>query len=223
MQKWKIELHCHTAASKDSLVRVKKLIEVARNRGLDRLAITDHNTIEGALYAKTIDPELIIIGEEILTTKGELLAFFVQEEIPKGLKPLEAINLLKNQNAFISVSHPYDRLRHGWELEDLREITPFIDAIEIFNARSFTSSINEKAQIYATENYLLGTVGSDAHTLKEVGKATQLVSPFTDRDTFKQALMSSEPIEAYSSPSIRFSSTYAKLMKKIFGKENFPI
>lgn len=223
MQKWKIELHCHTAASKDSLVKVKKLINVARNRGIQRLAITDHNTIQGALYAKTIDPELIIIGEEILTTKGELLAFFVKEEIPKGLNPLEAISALRDQNAFISVSHPFDRLRHGWELEDLREITPLIDAIEIFNARSFTTSINDKAKEYARENNLLGTVGSDAHLLVEVGTATQLVKPFSDRDTFKQSLLSSEPIEEYSSPTVRFGSTYAKLVKKIFGKRNNPI
>ena len=223
MQKWKIELHCHSAASKDSLVKVRKLIDVARNRGIDRLAITDHNTIEGALVAKKIDPELIIIGEEILTTKGELLAFFIQEAIPKGLEPLEAIKILREQNAFISVSHPYDRLRHGWELEDLKEITPHIDAIEIFNARSFTSSINENAKKYAKEHNLLGTVGSDSHTLKEIGTATQLVSMFSDRDTFKQAMKTSERIEAYSSPSVRISSTYAKLMKKFFGKDNFPI
>ena len=223
MQKWKIELHCHTAASPDSFVKVKDLIKIARKRGLDRLVITDHNTIAGALYAKTLDPELIIVGEEILTTRGELLAFFVKEEIPKGLKPLEAIKHLRDQNAFISVSHPFDRLRHGWELVDLIEITPLVDAIEIFNARSFISTINEEAKEYARANNLKGTIGSDAHTLVEVGRATQLVPPFTDSESMKQSFLEPEYLKKSSSPLIRISSTSAKIAKKLFGKDKFSI
>jgi len=223
MQTWKVELHCHTAASGDSLVKVRDLIQTARSRGVDRLAITDHNTIRGAMAAKTIDPELIIIGEEILTTRGELLAFFIQEEIPKGLTPSEAIERLRKQNAFISVSHPFDHMRHGWALADLQEITPYIDAIEIFNARSLSPSINQAAKDYAKENKLLGTVGSDAHLLMEVGKATQLLPFFSDSETLKTALSSSKSIENYSSPFIRFGSTYAKIVKKIFGKDKFSL
>jgi predicted metal-dependent phosphoesterase TrpH len=223
MQKWKIELHCHTAASNDSLVKVKDLIKTARKRGLDRLAITDHNTIKGALYAKTLDPVLIIVGEEILTTKGELLAFFVQEEIPRGLTPHEAVKRLRDQDAFISVSHPFDRFRHGWQLEDLKEITPQVDAIEIFNARSFVKSINDDAKRYALINNLRGTVGSDAHLLLEVGRATQLVDPFTDAQSMKLSILNSEYLEKYTSPWVRLGSTYAKIFQRLFGKERFPI
>jgi predicted metal-dependent phosphoesterase TrpH len=223
MQKWKVELHCHTAASGDSLVKVRDLIRVAKKRGLDRLAITDHNTIKGALAAKAIDPELIIVGEEILTTKGELLAFFVQEEIPRGLTPTEALKRLREQNAFISVSHPFDQYRHGWALSDLQEITPYIDAVEIFNARSFTPSINQAAKDFARENKLLGTVGSDAHLLIEVGKATQLVPIFSDAETLRISFTNSETIENYSSPFIRFGSTYAKIVKSVFGNDKFSL
>ncbi len=223
MQKWKTELHCHSAASPDCLVSVKDLINVAKSRGLHRLAITDHNTIRGALYARSLDPELIIVGEEILTTKGELLAFFVKEEIPRGLTPLEAIKRLREQNAFISVSHPYDRLRHGWELEDLKEITPLVDAIEIFNARSFTTAINDQAKEYARENNLRGTVGSDAHSLVEVGQSYQLLSPFSDAETMRQSFLNPEYVKNYSSPLIRITSTYAKIIKRIMGKDKFPL
>ena len=223
MQKLNIELHCHTAASSDSLVKVKDLIRTARDRGIDRLAITDHNTIKGAVMAKSIDPELIIIGEEILTTKGELLAFFVKEEIPRGLSPEEAIQRLKEQKAFISVSHPFDRLRHGWETKDLEEITPHIDAIEVFNARSFSPEVNLAAKDYAKQHNLLGTVGSDAHTLHEVGMATQIVSFFDDAESLRTSLSHTTPIEKYSSPIVRLASTYAKLLKLIFGKDRFSI
>lgn len=223
MQKWKIELHCHTAASPDSLVKVKDLIRIARKRGLDKLAITDHNTIRGALYAKTLDPELIIVGEEVLTSKGELLAFFVKEEIPRGIKPMEAIKRLRAQNAFISVSHPFDRLRHGWKMEDLIEITPLVDAIEIFNARSFVKTLNDEAKEYAQVNNLRGTIGSDAHTLVEVGRAIQLVPPFTDAESMKQSFLEPEYLKKSSSPMIRISSTSAKIAKKIFGQDKFSI
>ncbi len=223
MQKWKIELHCHTAASPDSLVKVKDLIKVARKRGLQRLAITDHNTIRGAQYAKSLDPELIIIGEEILTSRGELLAFFVEKEIPRGLTPVESIKRLRDQNAFISVSHPFDRLRHGWELEDLIEITPLVDAIEIFNARSFIKTINDQARDYARKNNLRGTVGSDAHSLFEVGRSTQLVMPFTDAEMMRKSFLDPEYVKKSSSPLIRITSTYAKILKRIFGKNRFPI
>ncbi|KAA0272124.1 MAG: PHP domain-containing protein, partial [Chloroflexi bacterium] len=86
-----IEFHSHTFASKDSLTRPEDLIRAARRRGLDRVVITDHNSVAGARAAQALDPELVIVGEEIMTTRGEILAAFVTEEIPAGLTPLETI------------------------------------------------------------------------------------------------------------------------------------
>ena len=68
-----LEFHCHTYASKNSLTRPADLIKTARRKGLNRLVITDHNSITGALEAREIDPELVIVGEEIMTTSGEIL------------------------------------------------------------------------------------------------------------------------------------------------------
>lgn len=215
MNSLKVELHCHSEYSKDSLNKLQDLIRVAHERGIQKLAITDHNNIVGALRAKELDPELIIVGEEILTTKGELLVFFLNEEIPKGLKPMDAIDRLKKQGAFISVSHPYDRLRHGWQLNDLEMITPYIDAVEVFNARCFSKDLNENAKIYAQQHQLLGTVGSDAHTLMEVGKATLSVPFFNDADSFRISLVQAEQMVDYSSPLVRLGSRYARWMKQI--------
>jgi predicted metal-dependent phosphoesterase TrpH len=127
-----VEFHCHTMASKDSLTKPKDLIATARRRGIDRLIITDHNTTAGAMIAKDLDPELVIVGEEIMTTKGEILAAYVAEEIPAGLSPQEVLKHLRDQGAFISVSHPFDSMRAGgWKESDLLEILPFVDAIEV--------------------------------------------------------------------------------------------
>ncbi len=132
---FRVEFHCHTIFSKDSLTRPRDLVETCRRKGIDRVIITDHNSIAGAQAAQVLDPELVIVGEEIMTTRGEILAAFVQDEIPAGLSPQETIHRLKEQGAFISVSHPFDKLRSGgWKEDDLLEILPLVDAIEVFNS-----------------------------------------------------------------------------------------
>ena len=139
-------------ASKDSLTRPVDLVSAARRKRIDRVVVTDHNSIAGAREAQAIDPELIIVGEEIMTTKGEILAAFVQEEIPAGLSPLETIARLKEQGAFISVSHPFDELRAGgWKEHDLLEILPLVDAIEVYNSRCMLPRFNRRAQEFARE------------------------------------------------------------------------
>ena len=97
------ELHCHTVYSMDSSNRVDVLIRAARERGIQRLAITDHNTIEGAQRAKELAPDLVVVGEEVLTERGELIAYYVKEEVSKGLSVNETLRRLKAQGAFISI------------------------------------------------------------------------------------------------------------------------
>ncbi len=118
----------------DSLTTPQAIIAAARRSGLGRLVITDHNSIQGARIARRLAPDLVIVGEEIMTQSGELLAAFVEEEIPEGLPVKDAIQRLRQQGAFISVSHPFDRARSGFALPDLDEIAPLVDAIEVYNA-----------------------------------------------------------------------------------------
>lgn len=216
---WRVEFHCHSRYSPDSLSSARGLIDAARERGVDRLVITDHNTIRGALAAKALDPERIIVGEEILTQRGELLAAFVSEEVPAMLDPQEAIQRLRQQGAFISVSHPFDRARSGWEIQDLAAIAPQVDAIEVFNARCLHPSLNEQAAAFAQEHRLAGTVGSDAHTLAELGGATLWLPPFANADELRQAIRSGQA-EARLSPFwVHLSSTYARFYKMVFRNE----
>ncbi len=212
----RVEFHCHTIYSKDSLATPQQVVETCRRIGIDRVVITDHNHIEGALAAQSLDPERVIIGEEIMTTQGELLAAFVQEEIPAGLGPMETIERLRAQGAFISVSHPFDALRSGhWEPEDLLAIVPHIDAIETFNARCMQSSFNSIAQTFAQEHEMLGTAGSDAHALFEYGKATMLLPEFDDATSLKVALEQVEYDATLSSFWVHFSSRYAVMRKDL--------
>ena len=216
-QMWvKTELHCHTVYSHDSSNRLSRLIQFAHEIGIQRLAITDHNTISGALKAKEMDPDLIIIGEEIRTTKGELIAYFVDDQIPSGLSPMDAIERLKKQNALISVPHPFDRLRSGWMRTDLLEILPFVDAIEIFNSRCYTPSVNAAAQVFASEKNLSVTVGSDAHSLLEMGSATLLLPEFNSADELRRVLRQGIPSTRSLTTAEHFFSSASIFFSKIF-------
>jgi len=190
-------------------------VQAAQRAGLDRVIITDHNSIGGALEAQRIAPGLVIVGEEIMTTHGELLAAFVREEIPSGLEPLEAIRRLRAQGAFISVSHPFDQVRGGhWELADLLEITPLVDAIETFNSRCMDMRPNQAALEFARQHNLAGTVGSDAHTTRELGRASLRLDEFLDADGLRRVIRSGKEKVGLSSPLIHLTSRYAVLIKK---------
>jgi len=211
-----VETHCHTYYSKDCLMNPRRLIEVCRKRGIDRLCITDHNTCEGAFEMASLAPDLIIPGVEIMTTQGELLVLFVEHEVPHGLNPMDTIERFRAQGAVISVSHPFDYHRSGsWSESDLRLIAPYVDAIEIFNSRSINVWMNKHASLFARELGLLATVGSDAHTYSEVGKSTIYMKAYEDPDEFVANLNSAFLNTKRSNPLVHLASRWAVLARKI--------
>lgn len=194
----------------------ERLLESARAKGIQRLAITDHSEIEGAREAQALDPDLVIVGEEVNTTQGELLAYFVTEWIPPGLEPMEAIHRLKEQDAVISVAHPLDPFRGGaWREPALLEILPYVDALEIFNARTVGKDANGRARDLANEVGLPGTAGSDAHAYLELGTAGLRLPDFEDADGMRAALKQAEVVGKLSSPLVHFFSRYATFRKRL--------
>jgi predicted metal-dependent phosphoesterase TrpH len=215
-QIWKVDFHCHTMFSKDSLTIPERLIRDIGSRNLSRLVITDHNTIAGALAAHNLDPERIVIGEEIMTTKGEILAAYVTEEIPSGLSPRETIQRLRDQGAFISVSHPFDSWRNGaWKLEDLLEITLLVDAIEVFNARCAKTADNQQAADFAQQHNLPGTAGSDAHSAYELGRARLELPPFDGPEELRKVIPQGKIVGRLSPFWVHYFSMYARMRKML--------
>lgn len=216
MKNVRVEFHCHTISSKDSLTRPADLVAACRRKGIDRVVVTDHNTIAGARAAQVLDPERVIVGEEILTTRGELLAAFVREEIPRGLTPEETIRRLRDQDAFISVSHPFDEWRNGhWREEHLLEILPLVDAIEVYNSRCMLPRYNVKARQFAQEHNVAGTVGSDAHAAFELGRSLLVLEPFQDAEGLRNVIRTGTQRVKWSPPWVHFSSRFAVTYKKV--------
>jgi len=211
-----VEFHCHTIYSKDSLTSPQTLVDVCRRKGIDRVIVTDHNTIAGARAAQVLDPERVIVGEEIMTTRGEILAAYVTGEIPPMLSPLETIQRLRAQGAFISVSHPFDEWRSGgWKEEDLLEIILLVDAIEIYNSRCMLPEFNHRAREFARKHNLAGTVGSDAHVAFELGRSLNLLEPFQGPDEMRKVIRRAEYLMRWSPPWVHLTSRYAVIRKKI--------
>lgn len=212
----RVDFHTHTISSPDSLTTPERIADILRRGRLNRIVVTDHDTIAGARAAYALDPEHVIVGEEIMTARGEILAAYVTEEIPPGLSPQETIRRLRDQGAFISVSHPFDRLRGGaWRLDDLLEIVPLVDAIETFNARCMFAADNVRAGEFAQEHHLPGTAGSDGHAAFEIGRAFLELPQFRGPDELRKVIGQGQVQGKLSSPLVHFASRYASLRKKV--------
>ena len=214
---WKVDLHSHTIYSKDCLTRTSALIDHARQVGLTKIAVTEHNRLDGALRAKELAPDLVIVGEEIKTTHGEIIAYFLPEEVPRGLSPQETIDRLRAQGAVISIPHPLDSLRSSaMGLENVLKIIDQVDALEVLNARCVKGKDNEAAAELAKKYGKLATAGSDAHILFEVGHCYLEMPAFEDNaQSFLQALQSAQPAGQISPFWPHLMSTYAKIRKRI--------
>jgi hypothetical protein len=215
---WTVELHSHTEFSRDCRTTLPAMIAACQRKGIDKIAITDHNTAAGALRLKQMAPDLVIVGEEIMTTEGELLAYFVTETVPAMLTPAETIKRLREQGAVISVAHPYDRFRKGaWEERHLLQIVDQVDALEVFNARCVVAEDNVKALAFAQRHDKLGTVGSDAHIPYELGHAVLRMSPFRTPAEFLAALRTAMFVTAPSPIWVHGMSSWAKWQRKYLG------
>ena len=210
----KVDFHVHSIASPDSLSRGEALFRRAKELGLGKLVLTDHNTISCALELQKAHPEEVIVGEEILTTRGEILALFVREELPGGIEPLAAFRRLKEQGAFISLSHPYAMARHGWTEAEMEEYLPYLDAIEIGNARN-RPEMNRAAVRFAAEHALYGTVGSDAHGLPELGAMGLELPDFHTAEELRRSIRSAKSFGKESPFHVRFYSRGAAIWKAL--------
>jgi predicted metal-dependent phosphoesterase TrpH len=173
----KFDMHIHTRFSKDSSSRPRDILKVAEKLGLNGLAITDHNTIEGALRTRDLAKDLhIIIGEEIMTRQGEVLAYNITEHIPPGQDIEVTIGQIRAQGGIVAVSHPLDFLRGEAvrDFETLKRISSSLDFLEI-NGRSFHRFNRKVTELSRSWNLpLLG--GSDAHMLSEIGNTFTVFS-----------------------------------------------
>jgi len=210
----------HTHFSPDSEVTPERLVARCIEVGLDCVAVTDHNTIEGALAVRAIAPFTVIIAEEVGSSEGEITGLFLTESIPRGLSPLETVRRIKEQGGLVSLPHPFDRFRQEVISRDaLEQVVPYADIVEAFNSRNNLGADDRRAEELAREHGLLTSGVSDAHTTMELGRTYVEMPEFDGTpEDFKRALAQGRIVGRRMSPLIHVATTFTKLKKRVLRK-----
>ncbi|MBN1915719.1 PHP domain-containing protein [Candidatus Dojkabacteria bacterium] len=185
----KVDLHVHTNFSLDSSVSFGQIGDVFDKGVLDRIAITDHNRMDGALKLKEIYGDKIIVGEEISSSAGHIIGLFMKEPIEKGLTIQETVRRIKKQGALVYLPHVYDEWRHGLGEKRSLEIMKDVDIIENFNSRG-TRRSNMKSEAFAERFDKAKATSSDAHRKTNLGRAYSDIPDFSDAKTLLESLKS---------------------------------
>jgi predicted metal-dependent phosphoesterase TrpH len=195
----------------------EKLVSRCMETGLDCIAITDHNTIEGVLEVQRLASFRVIVGEEIKSQGGEIIGLFLQEAIPRGLPSLETVQRIKEQGGLVSVPHPFDHFRRSViDRQALQEILPYVDIVEAFNARNTLQGDNRKALELALEHGILTSAVSDSHTPVEVGRTYVEVSDFDGTPAgLREVLARGNLVRRQITPLIHFLTTFTKVRKRM--------
>lgn len=221
-----VDLHCHTSASFDSLASPASVVAAAARRGLTHLAITDHDTIDGALEARAAAPPglTVLIGEEIRTRDGDLIGVFLASAIPPGLSAPETIAAIRQQGGLVGIPHPFDRFRgsvaKGEGLRTIEALAGSVDWVESWNARLMFGGGNARAADLALAAGVPGVAVSDAHTTVEVGVASTIVQGEISTPAGLRAALVAGPILAIGRASfyVRLVTPAAKLVQRARGR-----
>ncbi len=163
------DLHVHTNYSKDGESSIEEILRRAEEAGLDAIAITDHDAVDGAKMALQIPSRVLVIpGIEVSTKQGHLIVLGVTEIIPAGLDVIDTINIARRMGALLILPHPYHIWRHGVARRKKSGMAA-VDAVESFNSRYIVGSANSKAARIAKRLGKPCVGGSDAHNAKFVG------------------------------------------------------
>ena len=185
-------------------------------RDLGAMAVTDHNTIAGALAVRQVAPFRVIIGSEISTERGEVIGLFLRDEIAAGLSLQDTVRRIHDQGGLVYIPHPLDRVRHSaLGLDALMEIINEIDLIEAINARVTFSLDNQQAAALAARHDIPVGGGSDAHQVSEIGRAGVEMPPFDTADEFIAAVRQGRAFGGISSPLVHLGSSKARLAKRL--------
>jgi len=208
----KADLHVHSHNSKDSILHPRRIIKEALRKGLNCIAVTDHNTVRGGLEllreAKDFTDFIAIPGVELKTDVGDVILLFVEEEV-KIRSFNEVLDYAKSIDALTILAHPYRK--HVLVEEAARKV----HAIEVLNARTDRSA-NLKARALALRLNKPMTAGSDAHVAFEIGKAATIINGSIIEDVRRAiAKGATRIVGSESSPIVHAFSFASRIARSI--------
>ena len=216
----RIDLHVHTRHSHDSAAPVASVLQRCRDSGLGLVAVTDHDNIRGGLEAREKAAGFpVIVGEEIKSSRGDILGLFLEEPVPARLSPLETVKRVKDQGGLVGIPHPFDRIRPtAMGANALLEILPWVDFLEGYNAHTFLSRDNARGVEFAADHSLPVVACSDSHSALELGR-TYTEVPAADLEATPEGLMRAISagvcVGRRPNPLLIMAPVYAKLRKLV--------
>lgn len=165
----KLDLHTHSVASPDGGISEAQYMKVLDRGLLDCIAITDHNRIDFAQHMHNTHGKAIIVGEEIMSSLGEVVGLFLQEKVLPGLSPKDTMQAIRDQGGLVYIPHPLETVRKGLSLQTLEELADLIDIVEICNGRAFFQNRSKQAVVWTHLNHKTAAVSSDAHGYHGLG------------------------------------------------------
>jgi dephospho-CoA kinase len=214
----RLDLHMHTRGSWDCLSDPEAVLAQARARGVERIAITDHNEVDVALEMAARHPDHVIPGEEVKTAEGiDVIGLYLHERIPKGTPAEETCRWIRAQGGIPYLPHPYARGKGGGgRYADV--LAPLCDVVEVFNARLHPGRLNDPAPDLALRHGALRGAGSDAHTVGEVAGAWVEVPCHPNTPEALRTALARGRVHGATSPNwVHLASTWAKMRKKLPG------
>jgi predicted metal-dependent phosphoesterase TrpH len=207
------DLHIHTSCSKDGESSVAQVLATAAAVGIDVIAITDHDTMNGYQIAREITSEVLVIpGVEVSTKDGHLIALGVTTAPEPGMPVLDTITKVHQAGGVTILPHPFHRYRHGAALKCF-EAFGAADAIEVYNSRYVIPHANQRAMRLARKMGKPAVAGSDAHNARFIGYGRTLIDAEKDigsilnaiRDGKTQPAGRKTPVRIYTKQSLRNS------------------
>ncbi len=183
----RVDLHLHSHYSHDGRSSLQQLIDRAGECGLDRIALTDHNVVEGAQELARIAPQLAIVGEEAKTLEGEVIGLFITHRLPPYRRPEEVMDLIHDMGGLVYVPHPLDPHRSHFRAERMVDLADRIDIIETYNPWCDAAANHAAAQL-AEELGKVTAAGSDAHSADELGRSWMEMETYSGPQDFLDKL-----------------------------------
>jgi predicted metal-dependent phosphoesterase TrpH len=182
----KVDIHVHTTYSRDSVITPKDLVFYAKKRGLDAIAVTDHNQIEGAKRIAAETDFLIIPGTEVSSRDGHIVGLNVTSIIPRDLGTSETVDRIHEAGGVAIACHPYALFKGSIG----HHISAKFDAVETINASSFPfRSASRKAEKLAKHFGLPRVAGTDAHYGPVIGCAYTIVDSELNLNLILEAIV----------------------------------
>lgn len=229
MDSIKTLLHVHTDFSFDSNISLTALTDFVERHHFGCVAVTDHDTVEGALRLRDTTNVRVIVGEEISTRDGHLIGLFLERHVPPGLSVGDTAMAIREQGGLVFIPHPFVRVMGCGLMEAVWGIADLVDAVEVCNAQNLSARADRRAVHFANEIGAAHFVGADSHSVASIAPCFQIMPSFVGRDDFVDALHRAElvrgrhPLSYFAGAAYRIARYFVGLpLSTEFGAQAQP-